>query len=578
MLPQRSPSPIPTHRISLPPGHFLSLPPSYADQTPSYPSGIPSTSAHTSQGLAPNVASLASADFEVDVRTGFLPAERNVDRLPVEWDLWEEALRAARGEDVGDGLRLGGGREREALWRKGIESMPILSTTNLRISLPLLRRAHVVLAFLLHFYVHTFPSPTPRQTPLPIPASISNPLLTVSSLLGLPPILTYADTVLYNFHSLDPSLPPALPSNPPKTALASFTNTRSEEQFYIISALCEIAGAEALRLMRQSLDELFLADELALRRLTVYLRKLARQIDRIADVTSSMIGEIVPEEFYHLIRPWFRGGDADGPDSQGWLFGSSDQDLITWEAENKAGRGKKGKLFSGPSAGQSSLIHAIDIFLTVDHRQRSSPRGPQPDVQHTDEISTSSTETNGDSPAAMRITLDHTPISDAKSQPTEATFVERMLQYMPLQHRTFLLHLSTNPTPLRSVVVAHAESHPQLADAYDTALEALKGFRERHMRVVSVFIVQQARRTPSERVRRLLGQMDSISEYDPSSVIDNKLNVSQELVRGEIKEDGELRGTGGTALFKFLKMCRDDTTRAMVSRSAGKLYDLEKGE
>ena len=123
MIPQRTPSPPPLRRLALPPGHFLSLPPSYADQTPEFPSGVPSTSAHTSHGLAPNVASLASADFDVDVRTGFLPATLNVDRLLLQWEVWEEALDAARGQSVGEGLQLKGGREQERLWRSGIESV-----------------------------------------------------------------------------------------------------------------------------------------------------------------------------------------------------------------------------------------------------------------------------------------------------------------------------------------------------------------------------------------------------------------------------------------------------------------------
>jgi len=98
----------------LPPGHFLALPPSYAQ--PSDPSSS-GTSSHASNGLAPNVASLAAADYDVDVRTGFLPGSKNIERLPASWDLWEDALAAARSV----GLRLGGPREQDRLWRQGIE-------------------------------------------------------------------------------------------------------------------------------------------------------------------------------------------------------------------------------------------------------------------------------------------------------------------------------------------------------------------------------------------------------------------------------------------------------------------------
>lgn len=116
-------------RQALPSGHFLSLPPSYSQSTDAFPSGVPSTSAHTSNGLAPNVASLASADFDVDVRTGFLPATTNLVRLPAQWEVWEVALDAARGEGEGNGLRIGGGRDRDLLWRAGIEAVSALSIT-----------------------------------------------------------------------------------------------------------------------------------------------------------------------------------------------------------------------------------------------------------------------------------------------------------------------------------------------------------------------------------------------------------------------------------------------------------------
>lgn len=436
--------------------------------------------------------------------------------------------------------------------------IPTLDLEGLRLSLPSLRRAHVVLAFLTHFYAHTTIGDA-----VEIPACLSVPLLATSDLLGLPPVLTYSDTVLWNFHPPKPSADLSLVANPPTYTLASFTNTRSEQQFYIISALCEIAGSEALRLMRRSLDELFLADQTALRRLTTYLKKLAVQIDRIGDITLSMMKEVDPEEFYHLIRPWFKGGDANGPESSGWLMLGTDEQSQLHAAENVNRGERKGRMFSGPSAGQSSLIHAIDIFLTVDHSPTEAEitaaellvTTPTLQLNHSPVTSTTGdADTTAAPPAAP----------PARSTNNEASFVQRMLQYMPLPHRTFLLHLSTHPTPLRPLVIAHAETHPQLAAAYDSALEALKRFREKHMRVVSLFIVQQARRRPTPRIRRLLGE------------IVNEAEDEDESVEPELEEKkGELRGTGGTPLFKFLKRCRDNTTRAMIGKSAGPTYELE---
>jgi indoleamine 2,3-dioxygenase len=313
--------------------------------------------------------------------------------------------------------------------------------------------------------------------------------------------------------------------------------------------------------MRRSLDELFLADQTALRRLTLYLKKLAVQIDRIGDITLSIMKEVDPEEFYHLIRPWFKGGDSEGPESLGWLFVGADDQAHAAENANRGTR--KGRMFSGPSAGQSSLIHAIDIFLTVDHSPTdeetlvaAQQASPALHLNH-NPIAVESTDKSSAPPSAVASSPTRSPSNN------EASFVQRMLQYMPLPHRTFLLHLSTHPTPLRPLVIAHAQTHPQLAAAYDSALEALKRFREKHMRVVSLFIVQQARRRPSPRIRRLLGE-----EVDDDAAEDAILKEAGE-------QKGELRGTGGTPLFKFLKRCRDNTTKAMIGKSAGPTYELE---
>ncbi|WWD17946.1 hypothetical protein CI109_102391 [Kwoniella shandongensis] len=568
MLPQRPSSPV-ASSSSLPPDHFLALQPSFSQPTAAFPSGVPSTSSHQAHGLAPNTASLASADFEVDVRTGFLPGSSNVERLSGKYEVWEEALDAARGGGrLGEGLIVGGTREKERLWRKGVQLIPVLDTDELRMSLPLLRRAHIVLTFLAHFYAHTTPTPSPApaaRDPIPVPACISVPLLTVSPLLGLPPILTYADTVLYNFLPANPTIAPSNTLNPPSSIITTFTNTRSEEQFFLISALTEIAGAEALRIMRQSLDELFIGDEKAMRRLTVYLKRLAMQIDKISDITMTLMKEVDPEEFYHLIRPWFRGGDADGPQSAGWDYMGLAGENGTSEAESASTEGRRGKMFSGPSAGQSSLIHAIDIFLTVDHSPTPEERAEalaaaETEPEHSgDSISMNSAPVSADAPTPAPHAHGHGHgHGGAKAAPkSEASFLQRMLQYMPLPHRTFLLHLSTHPTPLRPLVVHYAASHPALAAAYDGALESLRRFREKHMRVVSLFIVQQARRKPSERVRKLIGLEESAEEEEEKVV-----------------DIGEIRGTGGTALFKFLKRCRDNTTRAMV-RPSGAGYELE---
>jgi indoleamine 2,3-dioxygenase len=450
---------------------------------------------------------------------------------------------------MGKGLKLGGG-DVERLWQRGVEVMEVLPLDDL-ITVPQLRRAHQVLTFLLHFYVHTQPIlSTPRTTPLVIPASISIPLRQASNLLGLPPILTYADTVLYNSHPASPSTPPNPISNPYTQTLESFTNTPDEAHFYLTSTRCEHHGVALLTLMRHSLDEAFMADPLALTRLTSYLEELSKGVDELGDEILRVMHGCRPDVFYHVVRPWFKGGDGDGPGSAGWDFlGLTEGNGIEGrrdegdDDEGDEATRRKVMKWSGPSAGQSTLIHALDVFLNVEHAPV---------------VDESSTTTAATSPT---------------SKPTaETTFMTRMLSYMPAPHRAFLTHLSLHPHPVRSLVLKHRIARPELVVAYDHALEALKRLREKHMRVASLYIIQQARRGVTEELVGLgaarpgVGPTSTLDTTSPSSSTKNKLDLSDFIPEAEVAEvdENKIRGTGGTALIKFLKMCRDNTTRTRI--------------
>lgn len=97
----------------LPPDHFLSLRPSFAQGTLAHPD---------SSSAAPSTSTLASADYEVDVRTGFLPAEPGLLAVPERYAQWESLLDRARAGAV----RIGGvgeNKPRADAWRKEVEQV-----------------------------------------------------------------------------------------------------------------------------------------------------------------------------------------------------------------------------------------------------------------------------------------------------------------------------------------------------------------------------------------------------------------------------------------------------------------------
>ena len=65
----------------LPPNHFLNLP-------------RPDVFVPTLAGT-PDTSTLAAHDFDVDTRTGFMPPEPPLARLPAAWEPWETALESA---------------------------------------------------------------------------------------------------------------------------------------------------------------------------------------------------------------------------------------------------------------------------------------------------------------------------------------------------------------------------------------------------------------------------------------------------------------------------------------------------
>ncbi|KAL7413731.1 Indoleamine 2,3-dioxygenase [Mrakia frigida] len=488
---------------SLPSGHFLSLAPTFTS----------SLTNPSSSSLAPSTSTLASADFEVDVRTGFLPGEPGLSQLPREYAVWERLLEEAKEGAV----KVGGGGEEGSgdRWRSQLEQMPILLLPPHHLNSQILHLSAVTLTFLLHFYVHSHAPPT---SSLSIPASLSKPLLQVSTLLGLPPILTYATTVLWNVIPTHTHLTFDVHSNRPTEVHHTFTGLESERQFYLVSSLIEIHGVKALGIMRAALDEAFVGDALALRRITAYLRSLSGAIDELTEVMAGMKQSgCDPAEFYWLIRPWFKGSDAEGPGGLGWLF----------EGVGEEGEGER-RSVSGPSAGQSSIVHALDIFLGIDH----------------------------------------SPAKKEGDKAADATFMERMLQYMPGPHRRFLLHLQAGPT-IRDLVLANPDfAGGDLTRAFDETVTTMGRFRDGHMKIVTQYIISQARKPPPPHFFPLTSSSSTLLTTSlPSPPPKSTPLASESWTQGSEKlpaQEEVLRGTGGSDLQSFLVRCKEKTVATLI--------------
>ncbi|KAG2146115.1 Indoleamine 2,3-dioxygenase [Suillus bovinus] len=428
-----------------------------------------------------DTSTLAAHDFDVDTRTGFMPPDPPLNRLPEQWELWETALDAATQAKLQLAVKPGLTAEEKnssESWREHVRKLPVLPMSELTQSELLLRRAHHVLTFIMHFYIYTLP----LSSSVLIPESISVPLVAISNHLQLPPVLTYSDNVLYNWDTIRPRVRNELGFEAPAIdnlrSQNTFSGTTDEQEFYLASARIELRGVEALELMRLTMDELFVGDKIAIRRITAYLSKLASIVNDLETILLDVRKGCDPNTFYNSIRPWFRGADSD-PAKRKWVFEGVEEQPTD---------------LSGPSAGQSALIHALDVFLG----------------------------------------LDNCNMVEGGVAPDQRTLLRRMQIYMPRHHRSFLRHLSTNPRPVRTFVM-QTKSDAKLLDAYNSAVQSVKQFRDAHIKIVAIYIIAPAarERTETDREARVVGKQ-------------------------------VLKGTGGTDLVRFLKGVRDKTAEAVV--------------
>jgi indoleamine 2,3-dioxygenase len=413
----------------------------------------------------------------------------------------------------------------------------------------------------MHFYIHSLPP----QVEIRIPAPITVPLLQICVQLQIPPVITYSDDVLYNWALKVPSTEPT-PALDNLRSLTLFTGTRDEEEFYLASARIELRGVDALEIMRAAMDELFVGDALAARRITRYLHNLVRVLDDLARLLLAVRDGCDPDMFYHMIRPWFNGADSG---SRIWSFEGLD---------DEGGMGLRVPTeLSGPSAAQSSLIHALDTFLGVDHtspnlvhpRATTSPSSSPPVTPST------ASETGAAATSTATATTAHVP--------PKAPFLVRMRAYMPRHHRNFLRHLGAAPRPLRTAVARMNDA--ALTEAYNAALDALRRFRDAHLRIIALYIVGPSHRsahasatapTPRARVTTAAAAAAIAAADDTVAAVElcaaGQKGVGIKTTGGDPMPPPEsdlLRGTGGTDLVRFLKGVRDRTSDAMLPVDSG---------
>lgn len=117
---------------------------------------------------------------------------------------------------------------------------------------------------------------------------------------------------------------------------------------------------------------------------------------------------------------------------------------------------------------------------------------------------------------------------------------------MPGPHARFLEDVAAVAS-IRSYVTSHMDSF-ELVTSYDSAVESLREFRNKHIQLVSRYIILPSRMSHQDR-----------------NVGRNNLAIASSQVASAPAASQSLVGTGGTKLVPFLRKARDETAAAFVT-------------
>ncbi|KIO06662.1 hypothetical protein M404DRAFT_943108 [Pisolithus tinctorius Marx 270] len=134
---------------------------------------------------------------------------------------------------------------------------------------------------------------------------------------------------------------------------ALFTGTRDEGGFFLASAVLDLGGLEGLALFCPWLVGLLLVAGLAFVLFPLFPSVFSGLLLASRGWLLVLGRGCDPDVFYHCVRPWFCGQVSDSAERM-WKFEGIDKCQDGLEEPTNV---------SGPSAKQTALIHALDIFL-----------------------------------------------------------------------------------------------------------------------------------------------------------------------------------------------------------------------
>ncbi|KAK3058382.1 hypothetical protein LTR09_001460 [Extremus antarcticus] len=457
-------------------------------------------------------------DYDVSLENGFLPTTPPLECLPDSYyEPWEHVVKNLQGLILSKRLR------------EVVDKLPVLSTDRL-FGEAQWRRAYSALAFITHAYIWGGNKPAER-----VPPPITVPFLETCEHLELPPVATYAGLCLWNWKPIFNSEPVDTLAN--LDIIDTFTGSLDEKWFYLVSVAIEAKGGPLVPLMLHAIESANYANRAAV---THFLRAFAERLDDIGTTLNRMYDDCDPHIFYNRIRPFLAGsknmGDAGLPN--GVIF------------DNGGPMNKQRYVqFAGGSNAQSSIIQFFDLVLGVQHH-----------------------------PTGQKAADEKAEAEGRKPKKAEPNFIHEMRKYMPGPHARFLERVS-QVANIRDFVQQHPHDR-ELTVAFDASLAMLSALRDKHIQMVSRYII----------VQKAAAKKLEVSKADVRTKQEKtNLTLAHRLKNGKAdeKQERKLVGTGGSSLIPFLRQARNEvgdvateawTRRLLSKQNGGKVeaFDLEQ--
>lgn len=402
------------------------------------------------------------ASYSIDINHGFLSSDEPLRQLPLEgkFGCWELIMM-----DLSQYLQA-----------KNIRAIILSQLKVIHVEQDDLlderefQRAEFVLAVLSSAFIF---GEKPISTY--IPSCLAIPWVELTRRACRPPIITHSLIILKNWRRFDTEKPIELGNI---GMLNGFLSGVDEANFYLVTVELESHGGKALKHM---LRAQYFASKGEMKKLLEELKELETVQKAILASLSKMFQEVDPYIFFNRVRHFLAGWKGNTMLPDGMLY---------------EGVSETRQFLHGPSAGQSSLIAAFDVFFGVNHNS-----------EHTRE------------------------------------FMSEMRYYMPPKHRQFLdmlgapnYNISSRMKKLDLLDDEILEN--ELLTAYNACVDQLIAFRNKHIQIVTLYVLVQTRKN-----------------HEINQTGDN-VNTNG---KDEVVSESSIRGTAGTVLMPFLKTSRDET-------------------